>query len=595
MPRQARPEPGRVEVAFLLRGEERDPLEVAGAGRLRGRPEEPRAAAQPALPRQRVGDEGRQGLDHPPPQRRGELLVPVGQARGPVAIVAREALVAPVAVERHRDVLPGEPGDVIARDRRRVGVRLAVVPHERRDHLLRVGPDDQLVVVGAVALRHHPGVGELVESLLVEPDRERLHGPRREPAHQGDHDARIDPPAQERPERDVGHHPEADGLGQDLLEGVGRVLLVEVELRQVVERPVRADLPLADPGAVVVELDGQVVGRRELEDPPERRRGGGDVAVGQVVVDRRRVELPGDPGVLEQRLQLGGEDELAVGLGVEEGLLPHPVPRQEEAPPVRVPDGEGEHPPEPGQAVFPVLLVGVEDDLRVARRGEAVPLALQLGAELLEVIDLPVEGDPDGAVLVAHRLVAAGEVDDAQPPLPEGHAAVGVRAPLVRAPVHEPGAEPLHLGPPHAPALQVEDARDPAHPAHAPGRHALMDQMVYARPGSVASGRLGRDVRSGHDRAVRCGPLPGRGGHIPAGSPSNNKTSPAAGSNEREVRPWFPRRGTGSQGRGGIRRRRPGSSGRSGRVLWQTRTMSRSSSGRTTTAGFPPIRERSGW
>src|SRR5690349_12937734 len=43
-----------------------------------------------------------------------------------------------------------------------------------------------------------------------------------------------------------------------------------------------------------------------------------------------------------------------------------------------------------------------------------MPASLELPAEALVVIDLPVENDLDRAVLVADRLIAAGEVDDGQ-------------------------------------------------------------------------------------------------------------------------------------------------------------------------------------
>ncbi len=47
----------------------------------------------------------------------------------------------------------------------------------------------------------------------------------------------------------------------------------------------------------------------------------------------------------------------------------------------------------------------------------AEPMAarFELGAQLGEVVDLAVEDDPDRAVLVGHRLIAGGEIDDAQP------------------------------------------------------------------------------------------------------------------------------------------------------------------------------------
>jgi hypothetical protein len=70
-------------------------------------------------------------------------------------------------------------------------------------------------------------------------------------------------------------------------------------------------------------------------------------------------------------------------------------------------------------AVVAVLLVEVDDHLAVRARGEAVAARLQARAQLLVVVDLAVGDDRDRAVLGAQRLVAAGDVDDRQPPMHE--------------------------------------------------------------------------------------------------------------------------------------------------------------------------------
>ncbi len=85
-----------------------------------------------------------------------------------------------------------------------------------------------------------------------------------------------------------------------------------------------------------------------------------------------------------------------------------------------VPDGEGEHAVQARHAGRALLLVEVDDRLGVGARAVRVALGLELGAQRLVVVDLAVVGDPDGAVLVGHRLVAGGrQVDDRQPPVAE--------------------------------------------------------------------------------------------------------------------------------------------------------------------------------
>src|SRR5205807_489579 len=98
---------------------------------------------------------------------------------------------------------------------------------------------------------------------------------------------------------------------------------------------------------------------------------------------------------------------------------------------VLVPDGKREHAPQMLHAALAVLLVKVDDRLRVAAAAEAMPAGLEQRMKLRVVVDLAVEDDPDGFVLVAHRLMAAGAVDDAKPGVPERHEVVAERARVV--------------------------------------------------------------------------------------------------------------------------------------------------------------------
>jgi hypothetical protein len=57
----------------------------------------------------------------------------------------------------------------------------------------------------------------------------------------------------------------------------------------------------------------------------------------------------------------------------------------------------------------------VDDYLSIASGLKKVALFLQQGTHLLEVVDFPIEDQPDLIVLVSDRLVSRFQVDDTQP------------------------------------------------------------------------------------------------------------------------------------------------------------------------------------
>ena len=88
----------------------------------------------------------------------------------------------------------------------------------------------------------------------------------------------------------------------------------------------------------------------------------------------------------------------------------------------------------------------MEQALGIGTAVELVALALELGAELAEVVDLAVEHDDDAAVLVGHGLGAGlGEVEDRQAAEAEGDAAVDELSshvgPAMDDPIHHLGED----------------------------------------------------------------------------------------------------------------------------------------------------------
>ena len=106
---------------------------------------------------------------------------------------------------------------------------------------------------------------------------------------------------------------------------------------------------------------------------------------------------------------------VAVTQRVEERLLADAVARQQQRLAPRVPQGEGEHAVQAPDAVGPVLLIEMDDDLGIALGRERMPARAKLRAQFPIVVDLAVEDDGHGPILVVHGLIARGQVDHAEP------------------------------------------------------------------------------------------------------------------------------------------------------------------------------------
>src|SRR5262249_14249776 len=86
------------------------------------------------------------------------------------------------------------------------------------------------------------------------------------------------------------------------------------------------------------------------------------------------------------------------------------------------------HAAQPFDEAFAFFLIQMDKHLGIAVGSETMPLGLEIGTERLEVVDLAVEDDLDGAVLVADRLIASGQVDDRQATVDETDSRLGKEA-----------------------------------------------------------------------------------------------------------------------------------------------------------------------
>jgi hypothetical protein len=120
---------------------------------------------------------------------------------------------------------------------------------------------------------------------------------------------------------------------------------------------------------------------------------------------------------------------------VVERLLAKVVASGQQSLATTVPKQESKHPSKISHRLWAPLLVEMNDHLGVGPRGESMAVGLKVGPESLEVVDLAVQNDGDGLVLVVDRLSTGDEVDDAEPAMAEGAATVRghVEARSVRA------------------------------------------------------------------------------------------------------------------------------------------------------------------
>ncbi len=291
---------------------------------------------------------------------------------------------------------------------------------QRRDEL---GLTDHLRHVPcADRLRRRDGDVDLGIALAFEAGGERdqsrvvPHGQRRDRR-------RIDTAGQECAHRDVGAHV----LGHRVLQHLGdlSVALVFVACLEGDGGESRGEVPrhlgrLTGPHAGVAT-------RFQPAYTAVQRLGLGNVLQHRVVLGGALVDTEVDsdnPGEIEQAFLLAAEHCSArTGRHVQR-LDAEWVAGAEQFAFHRVPQGKGEHAPQPGQRVGAPVVIGGDDRLAVPVGGEyGAMLGAQLLAQLQVVVDLAVEHQhiPVGGLrrAPAQRLVAVGDIDDRQPVEPQ--------------------------------------------------------------------------------------------------------------------------------------------------------------------------------
>jgi hypothetical protein len=111
-----------------------------------------------------------------------------------------------------------------------------------------------------------------------------------------------------------------------------------------------------------------------------------------------------------------------------------------------------------------LLFVQVQDRLGIRSCSIAVTALLEPRPQFGVVVNLAVEHDPDGAVLIRHRLVAGGDVDDRQTSMRQTDGAIDEQPLAVRAAMPHDVAHPRQTTFVDATLrIKCDDSSDAAH------------------------------------------------------------------------------------------------------------------------------------
>ena len=264
-------------------------------------------------------------------------------------------------------------------------------------------------VLRSDVLRDAPGVGGLVEAVLLEADGERLHGPGALRLHQRGDGGTVYAAGEKHADGDVGGHSHANGVGDERLQLLGGVRVAGGEgISQSVPRRL-PQAPVTAARLALVGADLDEAARLHLLDALEDGARRGDVTVAEVGGERVSVHLGAPGGVIEKTAGLRAEEERSADAPPVERLDADAVADEREAAGVVLPEGEREHAVQTlDGALDAPRLARLQHDLRVGRSAEAPARRLQLSPDAREVVDLAVVGDDGAPARGDHRLAPGG-------------------------------------------------------------------------------------------------------------------------------------------------------------------------------------------
>src|SRR5579862_986501 len=284
-------------------------------------------------------------------------------------------------------------------------------------------------------------VRKLAVGLLAVTDRKRFDGLAANFRHERRHCARVEASAEKYAQRHIAHQVAADGAFQKFTVRFDVVMLVAISVVGS-----GGQIPVLLNGYMTVLPHLEPVAGHQLLDAAVKSRIRRKIAKGEKLGQAGPVELGTIAGKSQHNLDFGAEHQIVGRQAVVKRLDSEPVASDEKSFALRVPDSKGKHSAQVLHTILAVLLVKMNDGLCIALRTVTVAASDQLLPQSAVVVDFAVEDDHDGAVFVADRLMAGGEVDDAQAAHAQTHAALGEDAVVVGAAMGHDVAHALQYG-----------------------------------------------------------------------------------------------------------------------------------------------------
>src|SRR4029434_10662662 len=144
-------------------------------------------------------------------------------------------------------------------------------------------------------------------------------------------------------------------------------------------------------------------------------------------------------------------------------LLTHAVAGKKQSLLRLVPHSNGEHAVKMVQCFVAPLLVTVNDHFRIALGPETMAEIFQLDTQLAEIINLTIENDDYGTILVADWLSTTGDVDNGETRYGKSDAALEVIALTVRSTMSNRVIEPAQKLTVHVRRIGSQVTADTAH------------------------------------------------------------------------------------------------------------------------------------